>query len=553
MLRDQWESSPVKTYSYAAVDTMSYATYTAEVFKYNRYYYNEPDSLVEDFIHPADSLFSIISQQKTTLQGQPVYTTELQLRHTGLRCYRKAVVAGQTIYRLSAILPEEVALKGYGTQFLAAFQPGSREWADTLRLTQKKLPILLKDLQNQDATVFNNASEYLHNIDTDSTDKDLIMNTLTKPFPADTVLENVKLQLLSSLAHIAGDDAVHAAERLFSEATDTSLRIGLLYFLSELSLDSAIRTFLRLAPKIPEDNTDDINIFSSTLRNDSLYLKYMPAMIATAKKSRSFLQFFAAYTYKDSIWLSPQITQYGLDRLVPRLSELFEYQLKERSGSDKDNLWVWKYRLFTTGRVLARPNMPAAAETIFQQLLTDTIMSLRAVGAFGLISRGIPVDDKILRNILADAEEGYSFITALDENKHLPQIRHLLSQEFIGRCYLSDYLSEDYDASTLDIEQVTRIKVEHEKQPAQWLILYRFKTAESGNWEYVLNGPHPLNSKEFNTSPRLIHYITDERKWKDKRELAKEAAEAYERFLQEPEGSDENYARYPVDSIYMSH
>ncbi|MCF6408012.1 TraB/GumN family protein [Chitinophaga filiformis] len=543
MLRDQYASSPVRTYSYAAVDTMSYATYTAEVFKYNRYYYNKPDSLVEDFIHPADSLFSIVNQQKTIVQGQPVYTTELKLRHTGLRFYRKAVVAGQTIYRLSAILPEEVVSKGYGPQFLAAFQPGNNDKTDTLRLAQKKLPMLLKDLQSQDTSVFNSASQYVRHLAPDSTDKDLIINALTKSFPADTADGDVKVRLLSSMEDIAGDDVVPAAERLFAETKDNSQRISILYFLSGLSLDSAIRTFLRLAPEIPEDNTDDISIMPYAFREDSLYLQYMPAMVTTAEKSRSFLQFFVAYTSKDSIWLSPQITQYGLDRLVPRLTQLFEYQLKERerSRSDEDRLWAWEYRLFTTGRILALSNMPATAATTFKQLLSDTIMSLRALGARGLISRGIPVDDKILRSILADAGEAYSFITTLDENKQVSHIQHLLSQELIGRCYLSDYLSEDYDASTLEIEQVTRIKVQYEKQPAQWLILYRVKTEESEEWEYILNGPHPLNSKEFNISPRLIHYITDERKWKDKKELAKEAAEAYESYLQESEESDERY------------
>ncbi|UPK71551.1 TraB/GumN family protein [Chitinophaga filiformis] len=548
--RGQDASSEVQTYSYAAVDTMSYATYTAEVYKYNRYYCNEPDSLVNDFIHPADSIFSIVSQQKTMWEGQPVYTTELKLRHTGLRCYRKALVAGHTIYRLSAILPEEIISKGYGAQFLTAFEPGNGSKADTLRLTQKKLPVLLKDLQSKDASVFRNASDYFQNIAPDSTDKELIINALNMSFPADTAGENVKSQLLLSLGPIADNAVVHAAERLFSETTDASQRIGIIYFLSGLPMDSAIRTVLRLAPEIPEDNTDDIMIFSSYLLHNSLYLQYMPAMIATAEKSRSFLQFFAGYTYRDSIWLSPHITQYGLNRLIPRLSQLFEYQFKKRSDTKEDRLPVWEYRLLTTGRILALPNMPAAAETIFKQLLTDTIMSLRALGARGLIGHGLSVDDKILQSILADKEEGYAFITALDENRQLSSIRHLLSQELIGHCYLSNYLAEGYAREAINIEEVTRVRVQHEKLPAQWLILYRVKIGESRNWKYILNGPQPLSSKEFNINPRLIHYIRDESKWKDKKQLAKEAAEAYESFLRAPEGSDEDDDYVEIDEGY---
>lgn len=548
--RGQDASSLVQTFSYTAVDTMSYATYTAEVYKYNKYYCNEPDSLVKEFIHPADSIFSIISQQKTMWEGQPVYATELKLRHTGLHCYRKALVAGHTIYRLSAILPEEITSKGYAAQFLTAFQPGNSSKADTLRLTQKKLPMLLKDLQSKDASVFRKASDYFQNIEPDSTDKELIIHALDMPFPADTAGENVKSQLLLSLAPIADNDVVHAAERLFSETTDIAQRIGILYFLSGLPLDSAIHTFLRLAPEIPEDNTDDILIFSPALRDDSLYLQYMPAMIATAEKSRSFLQFFAGYTYRDSIWLSPQLTQYGLNRLVPRLSHLFEYQLRKRSDPEEDRLAVWEYRLLTTGGILALPNMPAETETIFKQLLADTIMSLRALGARGLIGHGVPVDDKILRSILADKEEGYAFITTLDENKQLSPIRHLLSQELTGRCYLSNYLSEGYNEDAINIEEMTRVRVQHEKLPAQWLILYRVKIGANRHWKYILNGPQPLNSKELNINPRLIHYIRDESKWKDKKQLAKEAAEAYESFLRNPEGSNEDEDDIEIDEDY---
>jgi uncharacterized protein YbaP (TraB family) len=544
MTHYQAASAPVKTYSYAAVDTMSYATYTAEVFRYNQYYHAEPDSLMKTFMPPADSTFIINSQQKTMWHGHPVYTTEMKLLHTGLRRYRKAEIAGHTIFILSATLPEELTSKGYAQQFFNSFTPGKRDKADTFSLQQKKLPMLLKDLQSNDTTVFNKANDYLHNIAPDSTDRELILHTLTKSFPADTVDRDVKLRLLLSLKTIADNNVVAAAERLFSETQDTLQRIKVLRFLTGLPLDSAIRTFLRLAPEIPENDMNEQSIFPYGLSEDSLYQQFMPEMISTAEKSRSFLQAFTKYTNweSDSIWLPEQLKQNGLNRLLPAINELFEYQLNERrkySSNDLDS-WIWHSRLLSTGRILMRAGMPVTDATIagFKQLLTDSVMSLRALGVRGLSSLGIPVSDKIIRSILADPETAYDFITMMEDDKQLPKIRHLLSQELIGRSYLSYYLSDDYTISA--IEQVTRVKVQDEKGVTQWLILFRYKSEGSDGWEYVLNGPHPLNSKELNTSPSLIYNITDESKWKDKKQLAEEAAEAYKSFL-EPEESEESY------------
>ncbi|PSL29931.1 TraB/GumN family protein [Chitinophaga ginsengisoli] len=542
---DYRESSRVNIYSYSAIDSTSYSMYMTEVRKYSRYYHNEPDSLLKTFIHPVDSNFIITNQKQSIQEGLPVYETAMKGRYTGLRWYRKAIVAGHTIYRLTAVIPEELAGNGYAQQYLSAFRAGNREKADTFRLAQKKLPMLLKDLQSSDTAIFNKANKYIFWVDTDadSTDKPLILSALTKPFPADTGSDNAKVRLLSSLKHVSDDNVVNTAEILFAATTDVTQRRSILRFLTGLSSDSAIRTFLRLAPEIPENNETGSNIFSYLFREDSLYKQYMPAMISTAMRSKSFLEAFAAYTSGDSIWLSPQFEQYVLRQLLPGITQLFEHQIKrwqERQASE-DSDWAQESRLLSTGEILTIPSAPVLTAGSFRQLLADTVMSVRALGARGLISRGIAVDEKILKSILADGSTAYSFITTLDGNKQLSKIRHLLSQELIGRCYLTDYYSEDYDASAIDIEQVTRVRVQHEKQAAQWLILYRVKTAEDEDPEYILNGPHPLNSKELNIRPHLIHYIPDESRWRDKKQLVKEAAEAYEKFLKESEASAKSY------------
>lgn len=538
----QQESAPVRTYSYAAVDTLSYTTYTAEVYKYNRYHHDDPDSLAEAFIHPKDSMFIMISQQKSLLQGYPAYTIETKLRNTGLRCYRKLIIAGHTVYHLSTTCPEELASNGYSMQFLDSFKPGQKDKADTFRLGQKKLPMLLNDLQSNDTTVFKQAADYLQHIKPDSSDRKPIIDALTKSFPADTINRSARLDLLLTLEALPDQDVVFAAERLFSEAKDTKQRIQVLRFLTRLSLDTAIRAFLRLAPEIPDDYVPELSIFSYQFSEDSLYQQFMPDMVSTAEVSRSFLQAFTQYTCWDSTWLPQQRTRYGLNRLLPAINLLFEFQLSERTKykSDDAKRRVWENRLVSTGHILAQQEIPANATTvaIFRQLLTDSVMSIRTLAVQGLLRHGIPVNDKIIREILDAPNEGYDFITTMESAQQLPKIRHLLTQELIGRSYLNYYFSDEYAVTA--VEQLSRVKVQTGKEPAVWLILYRIKTEGSDDWVYVLNGPHPLNNKELNLEPILIHIINDDVRRKDKKLLAEEALNAYKSFL-EPEETEESY------------
>ncbi|SEW25145.1 Uncharacterized conserved protein YbaP, TraB family [Chitinophaga sp. YR573] len=527
------ESSRVHVYLYRAMDSTSHSMYVAEVDKYARYYNNKPDSLLKEFVHSEDTTFIITSHKQSVWEGLPVYETEMKGRHTGLRWYRRAVVAGHTIYRLSVIMPAEVIQTGYAQQFLASFHPGSREKADTFRLQENRLSMLLKDLQSTDTTIFNIAHNYLDNLEPDSADKGFIIDALAKPFPADTGENNAKVQLLLSLKDLADDNVVHAAERLFPNTTDAWERERVLRFLNGIPSDSAIRTFLRLAPEMPESAIAGSNIFSYSFENDSLYQKYMPAMIATAERSVSFLQAFTAYTYGDSLWLSPQFDRYGLERLLPGIMQQFERLLKEWKNRepDEDNDWKLERSLLSTGRILALPGMPASVATGFRQLLADTVMTLRSLGARGLMNKGIHVDDKTLNSVLADNSEAYTFIQAVQNDKQLSQIRHLLTQELLGRSYVAYYMGEDYTIT--DIEQVTRVKVQQGKQPAEWLVLYRYKTDESEDWEYVLNGPHPLDPTKLNTEPGLIHTISEKSTVTDKKKLSAEAMKAYKNYLEE--------------------
>lgn len=526
-------SSHVHVYLYRAMDSTSHSMYVAEVDKYDRYYHNKPDSLLKEFVRSEDTTFIITGHKQSVWEGLPVYETEMKGRHTGLHWYRRAVVAGHNIYRLSVIMPEEVTQTGYEQQFFASFHPGIREKADTLRLQQNKLSMLLKDLQSTDTTIFNRANAYLDNLEPDSADKGLIIEALVKPFPADTGDNNAKVQLLLSLKTLADDHIVHAAETLFANTTDTRDKERVLRFLSGLTSDSAIRTFLRLAPEMPENTITGSNIFSYSFKDDSLYQKYMPAMIATAERSVSFLQAFTTYTCNDSLWLSPQFGRYGLERLLPGIMQQFEHRLTEWKNreADEDNDWKLESGLLSIGRILALPGMPASSATGFRQLLADTVMMLRTLGARGLMNKGINVDDKTLNSILADNNVAYTFIQAVQNAGQLSQIRHLLTQELVGRRYVAYYMSEDYTIT--DVELVTRVKVQQGKRPAEWLILYRYKTDESEDWEYVLNGPHPQDPAKLNTEPALIHVISEISTVTDKKKLSTEAMKAYKDYLEE--------------------
>jgi uncharacterized protein YbaP (TraB family) len=531
-ISEQDGASLVNVFFYTAMDSASHSMYLAEADKYNRYYHNEPDSLLNDFIHPVDSNFIVTSERRSVWEGLPVYDTDMKGRRTGLRWQRRAIVAGHTIYRLSAILPEEVAAKHYAEQFFATFRPGKQEKTDALRLQEKKLSALLQDLQSADTTLFNRGRAYLPMLRPDSADKPAIIAALAKPFPADTGDFHVKVNLLLSLESVADDRVVHAAETLFAVTKDSSQQEKMLRFLTTISLDSAVRTFIRLAPGIKQQNYLTNSIFSYTFKEDSLYEQYLPAMITAAERSENFLEAFTAYTSADSLWRSPRFERYGLARLLPGIIRSFEGQLKEWKDRQvmEENDWTALIRLLRTGQILALPGKPTSTAAGFRQLLTDTTMTLRALGARGLISQGIKIEDKILNSILADDDVAYQFILDLKNDEQEAHIRHLLTPQLLGRSYVGYYAADDYEITA--VELVTRVKVQEGKRPAEWLMLYRYKTEVNEDWKYVLNGPHPANAKKLNFDPALLHWVEEPGIATDKKQLAAEAAKAYEEYLE---------------------
>ncbi|RPD42796.1 TraB/GumN family protein [Chitinophaga barathri] len=526
-------------YFYVAMDSASFAMYLVQQEKYSRYYHNEPDSILDPFVRETDSAFSVGAVKQLKENGLQVYETEMKGRHNGLRWHRKAIIAGHTVYRLTAILPDEIASAGYAKQFFASFRPGSREKADTLRLEQKKLHLLLKDLQSADTAVFNRAGEYLENFSPDSSDVKSIISALGKPFPSDTGESQVKLRLLLSLRQTGGDASVNAAEKLFAATADFDQRTSILRYLNGLATDSSIRTFLRLVKELPDNSAPGWAIFNYTLKSDhdSIYRQYLPAMVATAEKHPAFLQAFVAFTGYDSIWLAPQFEQYELKRLLPGIERMFKQQLltwKNRKA-DSDSAWMWQNSLVYTARVLGLPGMPATAETDLREMLADTVIAVRAVAAAGLINHGIRLNDKMLGSILADHSSGYYFVETLDKNNKLSNVRHLLTQEVMGRLTVGYYLSDDYEVNA--IEQVTRVEVPQGKSPSVWLILYRYKTDDGGEWQYVLNGPFEKDAAKLNMEPDLLYWIAEEDAdvVKDKQKLAAEAVKAWEEYQEEGE------------------
>ncbi len=523
-------SPAVAVQLYTSMDSTSHTMYTLEVDKYSRYFHREPDSIRNNIVLNKDTNLVIINSRHLS---ENVYETDLKSRYTALRFYRKAIVAGHTIYRLTAIVPEEVSGAGYAQQYFSSFHPGSRELADTLRLSQKKLPVLLKDLQSTDTSLFQRANSYLGVFRPDSSDTAPILNALNGQFPADTGISSARVQLLLSLKDIASDTVIHTAEQLFTVMPRVQHRKSILRFLSGIPSDSAIRTFLRLAPELPVDMTFARNIFATSFRDDSLYQKYLPAMISTAAQSESFLNTFISYTHYDSIWRAPRFSQYKLEQLLPGTTALFKRQLEKwkhrKPGSD--STWFWENDLLRTGEILIQPGMAALVKESFREMLADTTTSLRALGARGLINQGIKVNDKILSGILADYSTSYSFISALKEQQQLSNIRHLLTQGLIARSYLAYYLSDDYTVTA--IEQVSRVKVQYGKQSPVSLLLYRYKTEESTDWEYVLNGPFPADGMKLNFEPDLMHFIEQKSTALDKVQLNAEALKAYKEYLED--------------------
>ncbi len=397
--------------------------------------------------------------------------------------------------------------------------------------------MLLKDLQSSDTVVFHRASRYLDNLAPDSADIAPIISALAKPFPEDSG-SHAKLQLLESLEHLASDEVTRGLSVLFSANDEPVYRRRILRSLSGMASDSAMRTFLRLAPQVDLDGSG-YSSFNYDLKEDSLYLKYLPAMIDTAAQSMNFLGAFIQYTNDDSLWLEPQFSQYNLQRLVPGIQQLFDHQLQRWKSrpSGSETGWKWAGNVRNAGYILALPGMPASAAAGFRELLADTTMFLRALGVRGLMNRGIRVSDKALNSILADPGQAYTFIEAVRKDNQLPKIRHLVTQEVLGRAYVANYLSDDNEVAAL--EQVTRVKVQHGTQPAEWLILYRYKLDEEDEeWQYLLNGPHPQEAAKLNFEPDLMHWINDSSIVTDKAQLAAEAQQRYEEYLKEKEEGD---------------
>ncbi|WP_298731680.1 TraB/GumN family protein [uncultured Chitinophaga sp.] len=533
-------SSAVATYQYQAMDTLSNAVYIVMVDKYHRYYYEAPDSIFRTFLQRNDSDLIVTASRQYTLDGLPVREVETKLRRTGLRLYRKAVLAGHTVYRISAIIPEELDGKGYAQQFFASFHPGKREQNDARRLGQKKLDLLLADLQSRDSAVFQGAFAYLRNLAPDSAEVPVMLHALTQPFPGDTGSNNVKVKLLLSLKKHANDATVHAAGQLFNETTDPGRRRSILRFLSALGTDTAMHTFLRLGTQLQESIATG-GVFDYSLRwNDSLYQRYLPEIVAAAEHAPGLLEAFAGFSAWDSTWLAPRFERYGLERLVPGLQRLFTRDIArwKNRQPDADSSWMWENSLLNIGHILALPGMPGSTVPGFRVLLTDTTMQLRALGARGLISQHITVNDIMLNSILINNNVSWPFISDLRDRKQLKHIQHLLNQELIGRSYVASILSDDYDVTA--IGQFARVKVKLEDQPAVWITLYRYKTDENEEWEYVLNGPQPADGKKLNFEPTFIRWLNEGQDVTDKKQLAAITEEAYKRYLEEQKEQEQH-------------
>lgn len=521
---------------YAALDSASFSSYIVTINKFSRYHSGDPDSLMKAFLHPEDSSVLVTAYKKSVVDGWPVYDTELKSLNTSLRSYRRVIVVGHVMYCLSAIVPEEVVNAGRAQQFFDSFRPGEKEKASTLKIGDKKLAVLLADLQGTDTTAFKAASEYLVYMRPDSLDKTAILKALEAPFPLDTTGYK-RVQLLVNLEDMADDTIVAATEHLFTTVKDTGLRIELLSFLSGLSLDTAMQTFIRLAAGIPEDNEINDNIFSYAMEDNGMQEKYLPDIIAAAEKSGGVLQQFVVHFNEDSIWRAPYFEKYGLERLAPGMVQLLGRQLKAWNTDQKENGgFVWLSRVLATGNTLSLPGMPVKAETVFPPLLTDSIPAISAFAARGLINHGIKVNDKVLKDILNDDAVGYSFIVDVESDQHLSKIQHLLTQELIGRAYLA-YNMEEYNAD-VPIEQVSRIKVQIDNKPAVWITLYSYKSYDD-ELSYIFSGPQPLDPAKFNTKPDLFSPLEDVEKVKNKKELTAEAIRAYREYLAPPLAADE--------------
>jgi uncharacterized protein YbaP (TraB family) len=525
-LLEDAQSSAVNIDYYKSMDSTSHAMYLVEVDRYSRYYSEDPDSMMERLSKFQDSNFVVVSKHNKIENGLPVYESELKGTYTHLRWFRKVIVVGHTVYNLGAIEPEEVVSKNYSKQFFASFTPGRKEKMDTLRLKQKKTLLLLKHLQGTDTALVNKAEEYLENFRVDSTEKKAVITALGKPFPADTGEHQIRVELLNSLENVVDGEVVHVAEQLFKENSNAEQRRRIINFLSRIPSDSSIRTLLRLAPELPMKSTYGGLTINYSFKQDSLYKRYLLEMIATAEKSPTFLNEFVQYTRYDSLWFSPQFEKYELNKLTPKMVTLFDYhvkQWKERDTSEHED-WLISNPLESVGRLLSLPGMPESAVPGFKQLLADTVISIRSIGARGLIGHGIKVDDKMLRSIIDDKSASYSFITDMKEDDKLSQIKHLLTPENVSRSYVTNYLEED--DYLVAIEQVTKVKVKDGKS----FIFFRYKTEEDGDWQYLFHGPVEQSKINLDTYQE-IYWIEDAEVIKDKKKLAAEAAKAYQEYL----------------------
>ncbi|WP_440135271.1 TraB/GumN family protein [Chitinophaga sancti] len=497
-----WENLvPDKRMIYSAWDTATQSRYRISVMSFEKYEQKGPAYTSENFITPDSN--QVVINTKSYKGIVPAWEVELQDKDHHTREYRKAFISGQTAYIIQAFLPEELAKSGNGQQFLSSFRLLKREGAT---LQDNKLAVLIQDLKSKDEEVAEKANERFAYYHANADEIPIVLNGIR-----DTAIsEAMKVDIFRALDEVPKNNVVHEAELLFSTLTDNDAKLKLLNLLSGLPVDSAIRVFIRLAAKT--DITSEA--FSNDLPfNDSLYYRYMPAIIDTAIQHPAFLNAFINFSWNDSIWLQPK---YGLKKLVPVLIKKFYSEADKFYAGEIDDYF---HSLSSTAYILAAPGMPDDVVRGFQRMVTDSFLQMQCTAILGLINQGITVDTAIIGKVLSNIKFGHELINNLERDHQIDVIKPLLTQDIVARTSIAENKFLWFE-NLVGIEFLYSVPVKDEV-----LLLYcRDKGQRSKT--YFLCGPFSKDAtKPVPLHPRIVQEIGD--KYPDKKEVTEKALELY--------------------------
>lgn len=402
--------------------------------------------------------------------------------------------------------------------------PMSDSAQTTLTLQQ-----LLHDLQGTDLQKYNAAAEAIFPIIEELQDAQqiIVLKALATPFPLEDDNYPIRLDLLNNLPKGPEELVVQVAERLFHEYDNVKVKNQLLSILSHRATDLAMETFLRLVPQIASLKDIQGPFFHI---NDGFY-QFLPQIISLASSSRAVLAMLCDASYNWEIWEHDKVREYGLDKLIPDILQLFRERIDAISGVPQEGEFYLLYDdVITLMELLGRPGMPPETDVYFDELLRHEDATFRVLAACALIAHDIVLPDEMIIPFLTNLDTGEVFLSHMEQYHQMGKVMHLLDQQIIANIFINRCLWAR-DEKTEAVQLVSRLTVRYNNGDPVVLYLSQV-TAQDGENFHVFTGPYAIDDNELNFDPRLFTFLKNEAAVNDSLLLRAAAEKAYADYME---------------------